>query len=172
MLAARRTRGTHRDRIRYSGSAGQWRGPYCLARRVDLGSLPASLHPLRAVARRAHQPPAQETRRRGARPDPHNPRNWLPVFTRHRRSGMRSVYAKVLAWSLGTLVLSLVAFLGVSIFVSMRNTGRGRPPIRRRSRPAHSDDEDRRATPWQPLPARLRWPRPSHWRRPLSDFGG
>lgn len=40
---------------------------------------------------------------------------------------MRSVYAKVLAWSLGTLVLSLVAFLGVSIFVSMRNTGRGGP---------------------------------------------
>jgi two-component system sensor histidine kinase CpxA len=38
---------------------------------------------------------------------------------------MRSVYAKVLLWSLGTLILSLVAFFGVSFFVSMGNAGRG-----------------------------------------------
>jgi len=31
------------------------------------------------------------------------------------------VYTKILLWSFGTLVLSLVAFIGVSIYVSMRN---------------------------------------------------
>jgi signal transduction histidine kinase len=38
---------------------------------------------------------------------------------------VRSVYAKVLVWSLGTLLLSLVAFIGVSLFVSIRDAGGG-----------------------------------------------
>lgn len=38
---------------------------------------------------------------------------------------MRSVYAKVLVWSLGTLLLSLVAFIGVTMFVSMSAAGGG-----------------------------------------------
>ena len=35
------------------------------------------------------------------------------------------VYTKILLWSFGTLVLSLVAFIGVSIYVSMRNFQHG-----------------------------------------------
>ena len=35
------------------------------------------------------------------------------------------VYTKILLWSFGTLVLSLVAFIGVSIYVSMRNMEHG-----------------------------------------------
>jgi two-component system sensor histidine kinase CpxA len=35
------------------------------------------------------------------------------------------VYAKILLWCFGTLVLSLVAFFGVSIYVSMRNLDHG-----------------------------------------------
>lgn len=35
------------------------------------------------------------------------------------------VYTKILLWSFGTLVLSLVAFVGVSIYVSMRNMEHG-----------------------------------------------
>ena len=36
---------------------------------------------------------------------------------------MRSVYAKILLWSFATLVLSLVAFVGVSIMVSVHSAG-------------------------------------------------
>jgi len=35
------------------------------------------------------------------------------------------VYTKILLWSFGTLVLSLVAFIGVSIYISMRNMEHG-----------------------------------------------
>jgi len=35
------------------------------------------------------------------------------------------VYAKILLWCFGTLVLSLIAFIGVSIYVSMRNVDHG-----------------------------------------------
>ena len=35
------------------------------------------------------------------------------------------VYAKILLWCFGTLLLSLVAFMGVSAYVSMRNLGHG-----------------------------------------------
>ena len=36
------------------------------------------------------------------------------------------VYTKILLWSFGTLVLSLVAFIGVSMYVSMRNVQHGK----------------------------------------------
>jgi len=39
---------------------------------------------------------------------------------------VRSVYVKILLWSFGTLLLSLVAFVAVSAFVSFRDAGRGR----------------------------------------------
>ena len=42
---------------------------------------------------------------------------------------MRSVYVKVLVWSLATLLLSLVAFIGVTMFVSIRDAGGG--PLQR-----------------------------------------
>ena len=37
---------------------------------------------------------------------------------------MRSVYAKILLWSFATLVLSLVAFIGVSVLVSIQTANR------------------------------------------------
>src|SRR5262245_10849083 len=37
---------------------------------------------------------------------------------------MRSVYAKILAWCFGVLVLSMAAFVAITIFVSLRATGR------------------------------------------------
>jgi signal transduction histidine kinase len=37
---------------------------------------------------------------------------------------MRSVYTKILLWCFGVLVLSLAAFIGISVFVSLRVTGR------------------------------------------------
>ncbi len=37
---------------------------------------------------------------------------------------MRSVYTKILLWCFGVLVLSLAAFIGISVFVSLRTTGK------------------------------------------------
>ena len=43
---------------------------------------------------------------------------------------MRSVYAKILLWCFATLVLSLGAFVGVTIFMSMHAHGNGMDPAR------------------------------------------
>ena len=37
---------------------------------------------------------------------------------------MRSVYAKILLWCFGALVLSLAAFIAISVFVSLRAPGK------------------------------------------------
>src|SRR5438105_11351626 len=37
---------------------------------------------------------------------------------------MRSVYTKILLWCFGVLVLSLAAFVGISVFVSLRAPGK------------------------------------------------
>jgi hypothetical protein len=40
---------------------------------------------------------------------------------------MRSIFAKILLWSFGTLVVSLIAFVAISRFLSDRAYRRGEP---------------------------------------------
>ena len=40
---------------------------------------------------------------------------------------MRSIFTKILLWSFGTLVVSLIAFVGISRFLSDRAFRRGEP---------------------------------------------
>ncbi len=78
-LAPERTGRDHFYRIRHPGSSGALRRTHRDARRTDYRALPAPRHALRTLARRAHQPPAQEAGTRRALADPHHPRRGIPV---------------------------------------------------------------------------------------------
>ena len=55
----------------------------------------------------------------GRHADPHGERCRLPVLARTGGNGMRSVYTKMLVWCFGVLVLSLCAFVRITLIVSL-----------------------------------------------------
>jgi hypothetical protein len=64
---------------------------------------------------------------RRPRPDPHGARRGLLFRGVAGGGGMRTVFAKILLWSFGTLVISLGAYLFISTGMASRISGKGGP---------------------------------------------
>ena len=102
------------------------RGPGRLPRRADGRPLPAPGLAVRPRPRRARQQPAEEARpARGARSGRSgaSATSSAPAPASGGRRDVRSIFAKILLWSLGTFALSLVAFWAISRSLERRAPG-------------------------------------------------